>query len=52
MGDWEALDETSFWLGDGGGRDIVARAQAEISDGQGLTQEQIRAEFRDPKPSA
>ena len=48
----EAPDETSFWLREGEGRDAVAQARAEISEGQGLTQEQIRAEFGQLTPPA
>ena len=52
MDRWQAPDETSFWLDEGTGPDTVAQARAEIDDGQGLTQEQIRAEFDQTSPSA
>lgn len=52
MDKWEVPDETSFWLGVGESREIVAQARAEVSEGQGLTQEQIWAEFGKPNPSA
>lgn len=52
MDNWEAPDETSFWLGVVESGEIVAQARAEVSEGQGLTQEQIRAEFGTPNPSA
>lgn len=52
MDKWEAPDETSFWLGVGESGEIVGQARAEVSEGQGLTQEQIRAEFGKPNPSA
>lgn len=45
MDKWEAPDETSFWLSEGTTSDSVAQARVEINDGQGLTEEQIRAEF-------
>ncbi len=43
--EWEALQETLFWLGQDGNREVVAAAREEIASGQGVTQEQIRAEF-------
>jgi len=52
MDKWEAPDETLFWLSEGTSHDIVAQARAEISDGRGLSQEQIRAEFHQPNPEA
>ena len=50
--DWEALQETLFWLSQEGTRDAVGAARAEISNGEGLTEEQIRAEFGVPKRTA
>jgi antitoxin YefM len=47
--DWEALQETLFWLSQEGNRDAVAGAREEIAAGQGLTEEQIQAEFGTPK---
>ena len=37
--------ETSFWLTQTESLDIIAQARAELADGQGLTEAQIRSEF-------
>jgi antitoxin YefM len=37
--------ETSFWLSQTESLDIIAQARAELADGQGLTEAQIRSEF-------
>jgi PHD/YefM family antitoxin component YafN of YafNO toxin-antitoxin module len=50
--EWDALQETLFWLGQDGNREAVATAREEIAAGKGLTEEQIRAEFGVPKRSA
>lgn len=50
--EWDALQETLFWLSQEGTRDAVAAARAEIAAGDGLTEEQIRAQFKVPKRTA
>jgi antitoxin YefM len=50
--EWEALQETLFWLSQHDSRDTIAQARAEIANGDGLTEEQIRAEFGVPKRTA
>ncbi len=50
--EWEALQETLFWLSQDDGRATVAQARAELANGEGLTEEQIRAEFGVPKRTA
>jgi antitoxin YefM len=50
--EWEALQETLFWLSQGDNREAVASAREEIAAGTGLTEAQIRAEFGVPKRSA
>jgi prevent-host-death family protein len=50
--EWEALQETLFWLSQDDNRDAVAAARKELAAGEGLTEEQIRAEFGAPKRSA
>ncbi|WP_305884497.1 hypothetical protein [Pseudarthrobacter humi] len=46
---WEALQESLFWLSQPNIREVLARAQQDIADGKGLSEEQIRAEFGVPK---
>lgn len=50
--DWEELQETLFWLSQEGALESVAAAREEIRAGQGLTEEQVRAEFGVPKRTA
>ena len=50
--EWEALQETLFWLSQHGNRDAVSTARSELAAGEGLAEEQIRAEFGVPKRSA
>jgi antitoxin YefM len=52
MDEWEALQETLFWLSQDDSRETVAKARAELANGEGLTEEQIRAEFDVPKRTA
>jgi prevent-host-death family protein len=52
VAEWEALQETLFWLSQEGNRDAVATARREIAEGKGLTEEQIRAEFGVAKRTA
>jgi antitoxin YefM len=52
MAEWEALQETLFWLSQDDSRDTIAQARTEIANGDGLTEEQIRAEFGVPKRTA
>ncbi|MDQ6752550.1 MAG: type II toxin-antitoxin system Phd/YefM family antitoxin [Actinomycetota bacterium] len=47
--EWEALQETLYWLSEPNIREDLARAKEEITAGRGLTEEQIRAEFGVPK---
>ena len=41
----ETSHETSFWLSQKESLDIIAQARAELADGQGLTEAQIRSAF-------
>ena len=50
--EWEALQETLFWLSQEGSRETIAEARAEIASGKGMSEEQIRAEFGIPKRTA
>jgi len=50
--EWEALQETLFWLSQEDAREPVALARTELANGEGLTEEQIRAEFGVPKRTA
>ena len=52
MDEWEALQETLFWLSQNDSRETIAQARAELANGEGLTEEQIRREFGVPKRSA
>lgn len=52
MDEWEALQETLFWLSQNDSRETIAQARAELANGEGLTEEQIRAEFGVPKRTA
>ncbi|MET4782915.1 type II toxin-antitoxin system Phd/YefM family antitoxin [Glaciihabitans sp. UYNi722] len=47
--EWESLHETLFWLSQPEIVQNVAAAKAEVVAGQGLSEEQIRAEFGVPK---
>ncbi len=47
--EWEALQETLYWLSQPNIREDLARAQEDIKTGLGLTEEQIRTEFGVPK---
>lgn len=49
MDERDATDETSAWLSDHAGREAIAHAREELSDGKGLTEQQVRAEFGVPK---
>jgi antitoxin YefM len=50
--EWDALQETLFWLSQDGNREAVAAARVEIANGEGLTEQQIRAEFGVAKRTA
>jgi antitoxin YefM len=50
--EWDALQETLFWLSQDGNREAVAAARVEITNGEGLTEQQIRAEFGVAKRTA
>ncbi|MEQ1737890.1 MAG: type II toxin-antitoxin system Phd/YefM family antitoxin [Rhodoglobus sp.] len=52
MAEWETLQETLFWQSQDDNRDTIARARTELANGEGLTEEQIRAEFGVPKRKA
>jgi prevent-host-death family protein len=43
--DWDALQETLFWLSQEGNRETLAVARDEIADGKGLREERIRTEL-------
>ncbi|AIY03446.1 antitoxin [Arthrobacter sp. PAMC 25486] len=45
---WESLQETLFWLSQPDIREDVAQAKAEIAAGEGLSEEEIRAQFGVP----
>ena len=47
--EWESLQETLFWLSQPGIKESVDAARAEVAAGEGLSEEQIRAEFGVPK---
>lgn len=47
--EWDALQETLFWLSQDGNRTTVAASRDEIARGEGLTEEQMRAQFSVPK---
>jgi antitoxin YefM len=47
--EWESLQETLFWLSQPATAASVEAARSEVEAGQGLTEEQIRAEFGVPK---
>ena len=46
--EWESLQEILSWVSQPGVRDSIRVARAEIASGEGLSEEQIRAEFRQP----
>lgn len=48
----EASHETYFWLSQTETLNIITQARAELADGQGLTEAQIRLEFDDHDPMA
>jgi antitoxin YefM len=52
MDEWEALQETLFWLSQDDTRETIAQARSELANGEGLTEEQVRAEFGSPQRSA
>jgi antitoxin YefM len=43
--EWESLQETLFWLSQSGIQESVQAARQEVASGEGLSEEQIRAEF-------
>ena len=45
MDDSDSSRETIFWVSQKGTLDIIDRARAELADGKGLDEAQIRAEF-------
>lgn len=47
--EWESLQETLYWLSQPNIREDLAQAKADIAEGRGFSQEQIRAEFGVPK---
>lgn len=47
--EWESLQETLFWLSKPGTAASIEAARAEVAAGEGLAEEQIRAEFGVPK---
>lgn len=47
--EWEALQETLFWLSEPNIREDLAQAEADIAAGNIFSEEQIRAEFDVPR---
>lgn len=47
--EWDAIQETLFWLSQPGFQDSVAQARADIVTGRTYTEEQLRAELGVPK---
>ncbi|MFH5878999.1 type II toxin-antitoxin system Phd/YefM family antitoxin [Arthrobacter sp. NA-172] len=47
--EWESLQETLFWLSQPNVREELAEGRKEVSEGRGISEEQIRAEFGVPK---
>lgn len=47
--EWEALQETLFWLSQPGIRDTIAEAEADIAAGRTFGEEDVRAEFNAPR---
>ncbi len=43
--EWEALQETLYWLSQHGTLDAVDEARRELADGGGLSEQQIRSRF-------
>jgi prevent-host-death family protein len=43
--EWEALQETLFWLSQPGVRDDITDARKEFADRRGIGEDEIRAEF-------
>jgi antitoxin YefM len=50
--EWEALQETLFWLSRPGILDDVAQARQDLADGTTSSEKQIRAEFNVPRRTA
>ncbi len=50
--EWEALQETLFWLSQPDIRESLAEARADLAAGRVYTEEQLRAELGRPKPPA
>lgn len=47
--EWESLQETLFWLSQSGIRESLAEADADVAAGRVFDEEQVRAEFGEPK---
>jgi antitoxin YefM len=47
--EWDALQETLFWLSQDGNREALETAREELAAGDGVTEAQIRTEFGVPK---
>ncbi|WP_426623269.1 type II toxin-antitoxin system Phd/YefM family antitoxin [Leifsonia sp. McL0607] len=43
--EWEALQETLYWLSQEGTLEAVSAARSEIATGDGLSEQQIRSRF-------
>lgn len=50
--EWEALQETLFWLSRPGITEDLAEARGELAGGSTLGEEQVRAEFGVPRRQA
>lgn len=46
--EWEALQETLFWLSEPDIRESVAKARDELAEGEAFDEAQIRARFNVP----
>ena len=49
MSEWESLKETIYWLSQPGVSDDVAQARADLANGSGLTEEEIRTRYGVPR---
>jgi len=47
--EWESIQETLFWLSQPGIRDTIAEADADVAAGRTHGEDEIRAEFDEPK---
>jgi antitoxin YefM len=50
--EWESLQETLYWLSQPRAAESVVAARAELADGEGLSEDQIRQQFGVPRSPA